>query len=53
MKLEDRATLVAFLLLGALTIVLTRLPRLLDGGGVLDGDEAIVGLMAKHVLDGN
>lgn len=51
-KLEDRATLVAFLLLGALTIVLTRLPRLLDGGVVLDGDEAIVGLMAKHVLDG-
>ena len=42
----------AFLSLGSLTIVLTRLPRLLGGGVVLDPDEAIVGLMAKHILDG-
>lgn len=37
---------------GIFIIILTRLPQLLNPNIVLDGDEAIVGLMAKHIVEG-
>jgi hypothetical protein len=44
---------VAFsLAIGCAAIVLTRLPQLLGENLYLDGDEAILGLMAKHVSEG-
>lgn len=41
-----------FLLVVLLAGILTRLPQLSSPHMVLDGDEAIVGLMAKHILAG-
>lgn len=41
-----------FFILGVLLIVLGRLPQLSSPHLDLDGDEAIVGLMAKHQLEG-
>lgn len=38
---------------GLLILFLTRLPQLVSPHFLLDGDEAIVGLMAKHLLEGN
>lgn len=32
--------------------IIVRLDFLIAGGGVLDGDEAILGLMAKHIMEG-
>ena len=40
------------LAIGCAAIVLTRLPQLLGDNLYLDGDEAILGLMAKHVSEG-
>jgi len=42
----------AFIVLGCALIVLTRLPQFLGNMFFPDGDECIVGLMAKHLLDG-
>lgn len=41
-----------FLIGGIVLIVLTRLPQFLGGHMVPDGDECIVGLMAKHLVEG-
>ncbi len=40
------------LAIGCAAIVLTRIPQLLSDNLYLDGDEAILGLMAKHVSEG-
>lgn len=37
---------------GILLIVLTRLPQFLGGWLVPDGDECVLGIMAKHLLEG-
>jgi len=44
--------LLAHGLLGALVIVALRLPQLTGENRLLDGDEAVVGLMALDILDG-
>ena len=40
------------LAIGVILIVITRLPQFLGGHMVPDGDECIVGVMAKHTLEG-
>lgn len=47
----NRSTLYLFLII--LLGVFVRLDFLIAGGGVLDGDEAIIGLMAKHIKEGS
>ena len=42
----------AFIFIGCFLILLTRLPQLFGEMLFPDGDECIVGLMAKHILDG-
>src|SRR5436190_970996 len=43
----------AFVLVGGLIlIILTRLPQFPGGKMVPDGDECVVGIMAKHLLEG-
>jgi hypothetical protein len=51
-ELASRRTNVLVLSLGLLGIVLLRLPQLAGGGVLLDGDEAIVGLMAQQLREG-
>ena len=46
-----RAVLLQFLLVAALTVVV-RLPFLLHGARFFDADEAVEGLMARHLLQG-
>ena len=41
-----------FLLVVLLVGIASRLPQLLSPHLILDGDEAIVGLMAKHITEG-
>jgi hypothetical protein len=43
----------AFLLLILIIGLVIRVDFLVAGGGVLDGDEAIIGLMAKHIKEGS
>lgn len=50
--LSSRKGLCAFLFLGVLLVVLTRMPQWTSPHLDLDGDEAILGLMAKHVYEG-
>ena len=40
------------LILGFLLIALTRLPQIYHNSLILDSDEAILGLMAKHLIEG-
>lgn len=42
----------AFILLGCALILLTRLPQFFSDMFFPDGDECIIGLMAKHILEG-
>jgi hypothetical protein len=49
---KANTALVVCLIIGAILIPLTRLPQFLGGHMVPDGDECIVGMMAKHTLDG-
>ncbi len=51
-RLNSRRHLLWFLILGAAGIFLTRLPQFFGESAALDGDEAIVGLMAKHAAEG-
>ena len=43
---------VTFIFIGCVLILLTRLPQFFGETLFPDGDECIVGLMAKHILDG-
>ncbi len=43
---------IAFLLLCVLLIPVTRLPQFLGGHMVPDGDEGVLGIMSKHILEG-
>lgn len=50
--MKRRFRKVAFIILGCALIVLTRLPQFFSDMFFPDGDECIIGLMAKHILDG-
>ena len=50
--IRDRGLLAAYLMFGLLLIAISRLPQLTSPILNLDGDEAIVALMAKHVSEG-
>jgi hypothetical protein len=52
MSLRINRPLASILACGLVLIVLTRLPQFLGGRLVPDGDECVLGIMAKHLLDG-
>jgi hypothetical protein len=51
-RLDENSGIIAFIILGCVLIVLTRLPQLWGGMFFPDGDECVTGLMAKHITEG-
>lgn len=51
-KFSERRAFIGWLLAGVALIVITRLPQFLGGRMSADADECVVGLMAKHMLEG-
>ena len=51
-RFRGRGTIVAIILVGLLLIPLSRAPQWLGGQTFPDGDESVVGLMAKHMAEG-
>lgn len=52
MSLKSRSLISADILIIVSVCIVTRLPQLLSPYLILDGDESIVGLMAKHIFEG-
>jgi len=50
--MKANTALAVSLITGALLIPLTRLPQFLGGHLVPDGDECVLGIMAKHLMEG-